>query len=74
MVLSSAVAAISVAVQGHVESNLVALGITYALLVLQTFSSLPLCKTPVNVTDDTLDVAYIFIRIDEICYLIGFEQ
>jgi len=33
MVLSSAVAAISVASQGLVESNLVALGITYALLV-----------------------------------------
>jgi len=33
MVLSSAVAGISVALQGLVDSSLVALGITYALLV-----------------------------------------
>ena len=43
MVLSSAVAAISVASQGLVESNLVALGITYALLVDVHVSLLSVC-------------------------------
>jgi len=41
MVLSSAVAGISVAVQGHVGSSLVALGITYALLVDYTSCIFP---------------------------------
>ena len=39
LVLSSAIAAISVALHGPVESNLVALGITYALLVDVSISS-----------------------------------
>jgi len=59
MVLSSAVAGISVALQGLVGSSLVALGITYALLVdvvlyfCSSYSCL-LVADSVNVSIETL--------------------